>query len=203
MEQQTTNRRFHIGMRIIKTVIAVFVCGLLGYVRGESAFYSMIAALICLQNSTGKTIESSINRALGTLIGGVAGVVIVYLLDLLGVLHMELLRYLVSALALIPLIELTLLIKRPAISAFACVVFLCVTVNHSVGDIPAIFALQRMFETLIGVVVACILDLFLPYRPLPQTSAGQPEAAPPEERTEGQADAPEPVEKDGEDGHDL
>ncbi len=64
--------RRHIGMRIVKTVIAVFVCGVLAWARGQSGFYSMIAAVVCVQNTAGKTIESSINRMIGTLIGGVA-----------------------------------------------------------------------------------------------------------------------------------
>lgn len=186
-------QRLHVGMRIIKTVIAVFICGLLGYLRNESAFYAMITAVICMQNSTGKTFESSVNRALGTLIGGVTGVVVVYVLDALGVLYIELLRYFVLALMLIPIIEFTLLIKRPGISAFACIVFLCVTVNHSVGDTPAIYAIQRTFETLVGVGIACVIDVLLPYR----QSAAQPEQeAPgplPQEAPPAPQDAPEDV----------
>ena len=90
MEQQNPqtareHRRF-IGMRIIKTVIAVFLGGLLALLRGKSGFYSMIAAVVCVQNSTGKTVASSINRMMGTLIGGVVGVLVVYVLDVLGIL---------------------------------------------------------------------------------------------------------------------
>lgn len=182
---RTPERRFHIGMRMVKTVVAVFICGLLGYFRDQSAFYSMIAAIICLQNSTGKTFESSVNRAIGTLIGGVAGVFIVYLLDILGILYIELVRYFVIAVMLIPIIQITLRIKKPAISAFACVVFLCVTVNHSINDTPALFALERMLETLIGVAVACIVDMVLPYRS-PAAEPPQPDAAQPQERPPAQ-----------------
>lgn len=179
MEQpfnQSPERRYKVGMRMVKTVVSVFICGLLGYFREQSAFYSMIAAIICLQNSTGKTIQSSVNRALGTLIGGAAGVLIVYLMDILGVLYIELVRYLVIAVMLIPIIQITLWIKRPTISAFACVVFLCVTVNHSIGDTPALFALNRMLETLIGVAVACLVDVVLPYRS-PAAEQSQADAA--------------------------
>lgn len=181
MEQNTgqaPERRPWVGMRIIKTVIAVFICGLLGYFRDQSAFYSMIAVVVCMQSSTGKTIESSVNRALGTLIGGVAGVLIVYLMDTLGVLYIEPVRCLVISLMLIPLIQVTLIIKKPAISAFVCVVFLCVTVNHSINDTPALFALGRMLETLIGVVTACLVDIALPYRNPPQKAPEASDGAP-------------------------
>ena len=171
MDQQTTGKHFHIGMRIVKTVIAVFVCGLIASFRGESAFYSMIAAVVCVQNSAGKTVESSVNRMLGTLIGGVVGVAVVYLLDVVGLLYIELARYAVLALMLIPIIEFCLLVKRPGCAAMACIVFLCVTVNHSMGDTP--------------VTVACVVDVLLPYRSAPEGCA--PEVA---AETE---EVPEPV----------
>ena len=218
--------RRHIGMRIVKTVIAVFVCGVLAWARGESGFYSMIAAVVCVQNTAGKTIESSVNRMIGTLIGGVAGVLMVYAMDALGILYIELARYTVSALLLIPIIELCLAIKKPGCAAMACIVFLCVTVNHSVGDTPAIYSIQRLFETLVGVVLACGVDILLPYHtpaqtpadaagaavpppdaprpPAPDTGEEVPEDAPPalegEEPVPEDAAAPEPPREDGGEG---
>ena len=172
MERQTIHalppeHRHWIGMRIIKTVIAVFLCGLLAFFREASGFYSMIAAVVCIQNSAGKTIESSINRMAGTLIGGVAGVLVVYSLDMLGVLYMELLRYAVLSVMLIPIIKLCLAIKKPGCAAMACIVFLCVTINHSIGDTPAVYSIDRLFETLVGVALACGIDILLPYQPMP------------------------------------
>ena len=48
MDQHTTQpmapeHRRRIGMRIIKTVVAVFLCGLLAFLRDKSALYSMFA----------------------------------------------------------------------------------------------------------------------------------------------------------------
>ena len=141
MEPQKTappEHRYHIGMRIVKTVTAVFLCGLLAWARSASAFYSMIAAVVCVQNSAGKTIESSVNRMVGTLIGGAAGVLMVYALSLAGVLYVELARYTLSALLLIPIIQLCLVVKKPGSAAMACIVFLCVTVHYSPEDTPVI-----------------------------------------------------------------
>lgn len=173
MDQHTTQpmapeHRRRVGMRIIKTVVAVFLCGLLAYFRSASAFYSMIAAVVCIQNSAGKTIESSVNRMTGTLIGGVAGVLVVYGLDTLGVLYIELLRYAVLAAMLIPIIKLCLAVKKPGCAAMACIVFLCITVDHSPGDTPAVYSIDRLFETLVGVALACGIDILLPYQPMPQ-----------------------------------
>lgn len=186
----TPEHRHWVGMRIIKTVVAVFLCGLLAFLRDASGFYSMIAAVVCIQNSAGKTIESSINRMIGTLIGGVVGVLVVYSLDTLGVLYIALLRYAVLSVMLIPIIKLCLAIKKPGCAAMACIVFLCVTVNHSIGDTPAIYSIDRLFETLVGVALACGIDILLPYQPMPQPAQAegvQPE--PKEEREQAEAES--------------
>ena len=180
------DRRLHVGMRIVKTVVAVFLCGVFAHVRGESALYSMFAALFCVQNSTGKTIESSKNRMVGTLIGGAAGVVVVHAMDALGVLHMDLLRYLVLSLLLIPIIEFSLWIKKRDAAGMACMVFLCLIVDP--GNKPAIDSIERLFETLVGAALACGVDLLLPYHhmegpspasepPAPEPPAAEPPAA--------------------------
>lgn len=202
MERQNTpalspEHRHWIGMRIIKTVVAVFFCGLLAYFREASGFYSMIAAVVCIQNSAGKTIESSVNRMIGTLIGGVAGVLVVYSLDTLGMLYIELLRYAVLSVMLIPIIKLCLIVKKPGCAAMACIVFLCVTVNHSMGDTPAIYSIDRLFETLVGVALACGIDILLPYQPMPQPAQ---EAPPAPEGNGTEADGAEGAEEPARDG---
>lgn len=174
MEQQnnqamTPERRHRVGMRIIKTVVAVFLCGVLAFLRDTSALYSMFAALFCVQRSAGKTIESSINRALGTLIGGVVGMLTVYAMDALNILHIDLLRYFLMSLLLIPVIEFCLIIKKPDCAGMACMVVMCLVVDP--GDKPAIDSIERVFETAVGVALACGIDVLLPYQPVPKSPA--------------------------------
>jgi len=191
MEQQyihpmTRERRHRIGMRIIKTVIAVFLCGLLAFLRDTSALYSMFAALFCIQKSTGKTIESSINRVLGTLIGGVVGVLTVYSMDTLNILHIDLLRYLLLSLLLIPIIEFCLAIKKPDCAGMACMVVMCLVVDP--GNKPAVNSIERLFETLVGVLLACGIDVLLPHQRLPQPAAADAKGQePPAEAPEAQS----------------
>lgn len=179
--------RLHIGMRIIKTVIAVFLCGLLAFLRDTSALYSMFAALFCIQKSAGKTIESSINRVLGTLVGGVVGVLTVYAMDTLNILHIDLLRYLLLSLLLIPIIKFALFIKKPDIAGMACMVVMCLVVDP--GDKPAVYSIERLFETFVGVVLACGIDVLLPYQYPAQAAAEDP--APQEPSAEAPKDGGE------------
>ena len=195
MEQRTQpmtpEHRHRVGMRIIKTVIAVFLCGLLAFLRDKSALYSMFAALFCIQKSTGKTIESSVNRVLGALVGGVVGVLTVYAMDTLNILHIDLLRYLLLSLLLIPIIEFALFIKKPDIAGMACMVVMCLVVDP--GDKPAVYSIERLFETSVGVVLACGIDVLLPHQQPAQPAA---EAAAPQEKQEPQtAQKPQSAQK--------
>lgn len=183
-------RRHRVGMRIIKTVIAVFLCGLLAFLRDKSALYSMFAALFCIQKSTGKTIESSVNRVLGTLVGGVVGVLTVYSMDTLNILHIDLLRYFLLSLLLIPIIEFALFIKKPDIAGMACMVVMCLVVDP--GDKPAVYSIERLFETSVGVVLACGIDVLLPHQQPPQPIA---ETAAPQEKEPQAAQKPQRAQK--------
>ena len=172
----------HIGMRIIKTVVAVFLCGLFAWFRGESAFFSMIAALACIQNTATETFKSSVDRMVGTLIGGAMGILTVYAMNDLGVIQLELLRYLVVALLLIPIIEISLAVKKPGCASMACMVFMCLVVDP--GDKPAVYSIQRLFETFVGAALACGINILLPYR-APKAEGGEPPAAADESAKDG------------------
>lgn len=161
-EEVEAPHHFHIGMRIVKTVLAVFVCSILGWLRGETAFFSMIAAVLCMQKSTEKTLTTSFNRVIGTAVGGAYGVVVLFLETQFRLQRILPLFYLIVSLMLIPVILTATGIKKPSVAAFACVVFLSTTVYH-VGDAdPYTYALNRMLDTVIGIVVALIVNLAMP-----------------------------------------
>lgn len=170
--------RHHIGMRIVKTVVAVFLCGVFAYIRKESALFSMFAALFCIQNSTDKTIQSSVNRMVGTLIGGVVGIFVVHGMNGLGLLYVDLLRYFVLSLLLIPIIKFSLWINKRDAAGMACMVLMCLVVDP--GTKPIIASIERLFETLVGAALACGIDMLLPhhYAPQPAGEAADSPAGP-------------------------
>lgn len=153
----------HVGLRMVKTSVAVFICAIIGYFRGQPSIFTIIAAILCMQNSSDKTFTTSLNRSIGTVIGGLFGLGVLYLCRLLGVVNILPLYYLVISLMIIPIILSTLLIRRPAISAFSCVVFFGVTVSHFSDEAPSLYALNRVVDTLVGIVVTLLIDRILPY----------------------------------------
>mgnify|MGYP002555654288 FL=1 len=152
----------HVGMRIVKTVIAVYLCGLIGYLRDELGFFAIIAAVICMQKSTDATIKNSFNRVVGTAIGGVFGVALLFVETHLHMQRFMPLYLLVVALLLIPIMLLTLAIKKPTMTAFTCIVFLSIVINHFTDASPYPYALDRLLDTTIGIIVTLIVNLALP-----------------------------------------
>lgn len=73
--------KIHIGMRIWKTVIAVFICAVLGMIFNIHPFYSMIAAILCMQANTSESIKKGVVRCVGTFIGGMAAVLVLLIID--------------------------------------------------------------------------------------------------------------------------
>ena len=184
----------HVGMRIIKTVIAVFICGLIGWLRDRDGMniFSMIAAIICIQKSTEATIKNSFNRFAGTAIGGVFGVAVLFMETKLHTQQFMPLYLLILALLLIPIILVTLAIHKPSVSSFTCIVFLGVTVYHVSDANPYTYAVNRLLDTVIGVIVALIINLALPgHAPLRAAEqSATPEPPAPDEKSEETAKKP-------------
>ena len=161
-EEVETPHHFHIGMRIIKTVLAVFVCSIIGWLRGEMTFFSMIAAVLCMQKSAEKTFTTSFNRIMGTAVGGAYGVMVLFIETQVHAQRIMPLYCLIVSLMLIPVILTTIAIKKPSTAGFAGGVCLSTPLYH-VGDAdPYTYALNRMLDTAIGIVVALIVNLAMP-----------------------------------------
>lgn len=151
-----------IGMRIIKSSIAVFICLSLYPLLGHHGvpFYAAIAAILCMQPDVSNSYRVALNRTVGTLIGGVYGIVVLILLRTFMPPSLEILRYLVLSLSMIPLMYLTVVLKKNTATYITCVVFLSITVSHSDELLPYAFGISRIVETLIGIFVSLLVNNF-------------------------------------------
>ena len=155
-----------IGMRIIKSAVAVFLCFGVYLLRGQGMpFYSAIAAVLCMQPYVSNSIKVALNRTVGTLIGGVFGMVVLLFEQSCLPRDLPVLQYAVISLVIIPLIYVTLLVKKSTASYITCVVFMSITVSHGADVNPYLFAVDRMVDTLIGIAVSLGVNAFhLPRR---------------------------------------
>lgn len=157
--------KFHlppIGMRIMKSSIAVFLCYVVYLLRGRQGivFYSQLAVLWCIQPYVDTSLKKALQRTVGTLIGALFGLIIL-LLDYY-IFHdapkYDLLQYALISFFIIPIIYSTVLLNRKDASYFSCVVFLSIVVIHSADANPYLFVWNRVCDTLIGIVIGILVN---------------------------------------------
>ncbi|WP_414732639.1 FUSC family protein [Acetobacterium carbinolicum] len=149
-----------IGMRNIKTVLAVFICVVVFAIMGPefNPLVAAIAAVITMGPSIENSIETGWNRILGTLFGGVAG--------MLGIFIARLIPYQYAYVFIIPLGIMGLIylcnnINKSGAIVITCVVFLILMTTYPQDTGTYMLALLRLLETVFGIVVAFLINRFI------------------------------------------
>ncbi|MCQ4936109.1 HAD hydrolase family protein [Anaerotignum propionicum] len=142
-----------IGMRMIKTAIAVGICFLISSLTGGNGkpIFSAIAAIICMQPYVEHSVDVAFNRIIGTIIGAVFGLIAASV-SLYIPPEYDYVHFLVISLTVIPVLYTTVLLKKPGASALAGVVLLSITL--STGSTPLMDAVNRSVETIVGILVS-------------------------------------------------
>ncbi|MEG2097350.1 MAG: FUSC family protein [Pseudoflavonifractor sp.] len=160
-----------VGMRTVKTAVAVMICffiflpfwlrvplGEYDPLRNVGPFYACIAAVICMQSSVEQSVRQGVSRVIGTILGGGVGICILAIDDLV---HHPVITGLLMGAGIILTLWLCNLIKRPAACSIGCVVLCVVMLNHG-GKDRYLYTLFRVLETIIGIVVAVLVNHLLP-----------------------------------------
>lgn len=159
-----------IGMRIIKSAIAVSLCMIVNLVRGDSGivFYSQLAALWCIQMYRNNTLSNAVQRTIGTIIGALYGLIylLLYPKFVSGNSSSIFLETVCIFAGIIVVLYTTVLIHKNKSSYFSCVVFLSIVVNH-IGDAnPYGFVMNRFLDTMIGIVIGvCVNNVRICIKP--------------------------------------
>lgn len=158
-----------IGLRIIKSAVAVFLCYLFNYFRCGNGivFYSQLSVLWCIQSYISTTKKNAWQRTVGTFIGAGFGLVVLLLFFLFRIANWnvsDLSRYLIkgfiTSIGIIFVLYISVLLKKKNASYFSCVVFLSIVVIHGADDNPFIFTLNRVVDTMIGIFIGVAVNLF-------------------------------------------
>lgn len=159
-----------IGMRIIKSAVAVALCIVVDILRGSDGmvFYSQLAALWCIQMYRNNTISNAMQRTIGTIVGAVYGLLYILLYpQQTDSLFAEIFIKIASIfIGIILVLYTTVLIRKNKASYFSCVVFLSIVVNH-IGDAnPYSFVWNRFLDTMIGIVIGvCVNNIRICFKP--------------------------------------
>jgi hydroxymethylpyrimidine pyrophosphatase-like HAD family hydrolase len=150
------------GQRIIRSVISVWLCMVVYFLRGMTGdpFYSIIAALQCIQPYSSNMLQEGRDRIIGTMIGAFWGAAILFL-ELLPAdtgFESTFIFFILLGVFSGLVIYSTVLLNIQQYALFATVVFLGIAMYH-IGDVnPYIHIFYRTFETIIGVGIAIVVN---------------------------------------------
>ena len=154
--------QFHIGMRNIKTALAVLICAMVYFMIDRNPTFACIGAVFGMGSDMSTSKLGGGNRLFGTIIGGFIGMGLfrIYISVYPEAGHHPLLLLLVF-IGTILLILISQLVKWPgAIQPGS--VMLCIILFNTPVDTYISYSMNRIFDTAIGVIVALGVNYFLP-----------------------------------------
>lgn len=166
----------HIGMRTVKTAVAVTLSYLIfvpfGLLYNESypgvlayigPLYACIPCVVCMQSSVEQTLQVGLARFLGVLIGAVIGALMILIPEPL--LQFWLFKAVMLGLSCVLGIWICMLLHRPAACTMACILPCVMAISGGItGSERHYYAIARVLETMVGVSVAFLINSLLPTR---------------------------------------
>ncbi len=154
---------YKIGMRAVKSAVAVSICLLLAYLFKEvEGSIACIAAIICMQPTYGKSLRKGIQRTIGTFIGGFVGYLTLVVYHLLPRIDITFLSIFILPLCLLIVIYLCNVINYKESVQIGCVVLISVILTYNTQNSSTFFyVVSRVCNTLVGIVVSAVVNRFL------------------------------------------
>ncbi len=149
-----------VGMRMVKTSLAIFVCLVISMLLNtpSKGIYMTIAALICIQPDVHSSVKVGLSRLVGTFVGALFGLVTMLAISPWPNMP-QLVKILVFSLFILLCIYTNILVRHPDSSVITCVTYLSIVLStFAQGDILP-YAGLRFFETALGVLVAIAINL--------------------------------------------
>lgn len=151
-----------IGLRTLKTAIAVFLC--LALFPAEP-FFACMTAVFCVQDTVSNSFKIAFVRGFGTIWGGLIGLIFLYICRFVRVLNFPTLLttfliYGVIATGVIVVIHSLNILKHPTCINISCIVFLAITTVNA-NRTPIFYTTNRIIETLFGVLIGLLVNRFI------------------------------------------
>lgn len=160
MKTVSKNRKLPLpGLRNIKTALSVFVCLIVYQTLGrDNAFIAITSAIICIQDSVDKSLNEGLDRVFGTIAGGLFGLLFItlgfttssYLVKDIGI-----------TLGCVLVIYICNLVRKPDLIINTVFVFILVVMVDESELTPVSYAINRIIDTVVGIVIAVTINRFL------------------------------------------
>lgn len=139
--------QYIIGMRTIKTGIAVMLCCILTSFAVDNMFYCATACVVTMQDTIKTSFKMGTQRVLGTLIGGLIGFLLVLISPANPIL---------CGIGIMLVIKCCNMFKLSSL-VVSSVTFLSLYLGY-VDSAPLVYSIQRIIDTSIGVIMGLIIN---------------------------------------------
>lgn len=157
----TLNGHYKLGLRAIKTAIAVSLCFAISFIfNRDDALFSVIAALICMQQTYDATFRQGMERLLGTIIGGIVGYVALEILNFVPS-YNDIFDMFVVPFFMLVVIYICNTIDKKASIVIGCIVVLSIiTIPNKDTESALVYVVNRVIDTSIGIVIAMVVNKY-------------------------------------------
>lgn len=148
-----------LGLRNIKTAIAVTLCMIIfNLIRRENPFFACIAAVFCMKDTVSNSIHMGKNRIIGTMLGGLIGIILIYLSTKFTFLYS--ISSIVTGIGISISIYLCTIFKKPESVIVSCIVISGIMINYASQMNSYTYAINRTIDTIIGIVIAILVNKY-------------------------------------------
>ena len=109
-----------------------------------------------MKDTVSSSISMGLNRTIGTIIGGVVGIIIIYLNSVFP--FFNLITPIMTGLGISISIYICTIIKKPEAVVVSCIVLVAIMINSASQDNAYIYAINRSFDTIIGIIIAVLIN---------------------------------------------
>lgn len=139
------------GMRTIKTGIAVMLCVLVGTNLLENVLFAAIACIISMQNTVKGSLKAGLGRIKGTVVGGIIG--FIFILIKPG-------NSLLSGIGIMSVIYICNFLKLNNSVVVSSMTFLSIYLGV-IDDNVVMYSVSRVVDTSVGVIVGVLINYFI------------------------------------------
>lgn len=154
------NKEYRIGMRAVKTSIAVAICALISmFFNHEDIFCACIASVICMEQTYAQTMDTGLHRIIGTMVGGIIGYLGLECACALP--YYEWVRIIFLPICIICVVYVCNLINKKNSVSIGCVVVIVILSRSGASTNSTLtYVIQRVSDTLLGIFVAMIVNRY-------------------------------------------
>lgn len=152
-----------IGMRNIKTAVAVYLCLYILEFMERDAVLAGVAAIICMQPTVESSLEQGVSRVLGTVMGGFVGVIFLYMVNWISYFGYSIERFYIYIIpiGIILIIQTCVLMKQTKSVSIGCIVYLTIMMNQKDAGDYFWYPINRTLDTIFGIAIAILVNKYL------------------------------------------